>query len=74
VDTADLGILISLFGETCGIPAAAMAGGGGGLSASALLQELGFSSVEGYTTWLESLSEQQCVDHICTLMEMVEEH
>ena len=72
VDSADLGILISQFGTTCGGGAAAASGGGGGPTLSPLLAEMGFTSVDSYIDWLDTLTTQECIDHVRTLIERIQ--
>lgn len=66
VDAADLGILLSQFDETCGTESL-----GGSGSAGSLLEEMGFDSIEEYTEWLDGLNSEECIEHLCEMMEML---
>jgi hypothetical protein len=65
VDTADLGILLTAFGP-CG---ESFMGGGSG--PGAILEELGFESVEDYIKWLDALTHEEQAKHILELLDML---
>jgi hypothetical protein len=70
VDTADLGILLSQFDETCG---AESLGGGGEGSVGSMLEDMGFDNLAEYTEWLDGLTTQECIEHLCEMMEILTE-
>ena len=79
MDTADLGILIGVFGEFCdgcagggtGDPQSLMAGSGSA-QPTPLLNELGFSCAESYCCWLETLTPEQVERHLEDCLELIQ--
>ncbi len=65
VDTADLGILLTAFGP-CGESFM-----GGGAGPGAILEALGFESVEDYIKWLDALTHEEQAKHIRELLDML---
>ena len=80
VDTADLGMLISVFGDFCdgcglfggGSAPESLIAGPGTLPPTPLLRELGFFCVDEYCQWLETLSEDQVIDHISDCIAIIQ--
>ena len=73
-----MGLLLGAFGEACngcgptggGAPESMMAGPGTA-QPNPLLNELGFTSVETYLAWLESLTPAQLEAHIAVCIEII---
>jgi len=79
VNTADLGMLISVFGQVCDgcgtseeSSSQSLIAGPGTAQPSPLLNELGFTSSKSYCEWLDTLTPDQLEVHLSDCLAIIQ--